>query len=270
MTAGVRTRGSKRKQPSLDSSRDGPYSLITSRSDPSGDTNRYFEKRRKALPMRKHRAPPSSPNHPGQPRPSLERRIQTRRERRDMSVDLKSSAQKPGSQMSPRGSSTTPANANRPAQGSPANPPSPAPPGHTAPASDLRHATKPTADRPAHHLHYTIIINRKTRSSRVSWTDGKIADRTVNESFTLVGDRVQIPDIQRIKFSMRGRHTDHETCLDRNDERAFKSMQRSWRRSIKGEMRKTPPNFEFEVDLEIDLTMASEDEDSEEDSDVGL
>lgn len=104
----------------------------------------------------------------------------------------------------------------------------------------------------------------------MSWKDGKIADRTANEFFAIVGDQIQMPDVERMNFRMRGRHMDHETCIDRNDERAFKNMQRSWRRSIKGEMRKTPPNFEFEVDLEVDMTMASEDEDSEEDSDMGL
>ena len=269
MTAGVTSRCSKRKEPSVDSNRDGPYSLITGRSGLAGDVNKYFEKRRRVPAIRKHRAPPSSSKHPGQPRPSLEGRSQTTREEREMSVELKSSAPNPGLQMSSRGSSTSPASSNRQAQDSLANPPSPGSQGHTAPASDLRLATEPTVDKPTYHIHYVIIINRKTGYTKVPWTDGKIADRTVNEFFAVVGDQIQTPDVQRMKFTMHGRHAHDPKCVDRNDERAFKTMQRSWRRNIKGEMRETPPNFDFDVDIEIDLTMASKDEGSE-DSDIRL
>ena len=270
MTAGVRTRGSKRKEPSFEPSRDSPYSLIINRSGFLGVINEYFEKRRRFPAIHNHQAPPSSADHPGQPGISLEGHFQPTREEQGPSVESNSPAPRPGSQRSPCRSSTSPTSSHRPAHGSPANPPSEGLQGHTTPASSLREANKPKDEKPTHHIFYTIIIHRKTRSSRVSWKDGKIADRTGNEFFAAVGDQIQIPDVERMNFRLRGRHVDHEAYIDRNDERGFKNMQRSWRRSIKGEMRKIPPNSEFEVDLEIDLTMASEDEDSEEDSDMGL
>ena len=270
MTSRVTTRASKRKEPSVDPNHASPYIRITSRSGPSGDVDEYFEKRRRGPAIRNHRAPPSSPDRPGQPRPSLEGQLPRTREEQGTSVESKSSAQRPGPQTSHRRSSTSPASAHRPAHGSSANPPSPGLRGHTTPGSNLREANEPTDEKPAHRMFYTIIIHRKTRSSRVSWMDGKIADRTVNEFFAAVADQIQVPEVERMNFRMRGKHIDHETCVDRDDERAFKNMQRSWRRSIKGEMRRTPPNLDFDVDLEVDLTMASEDEYSEEDSEMGL
>ena len=183
------------------------------------------------------------------------------------------SAQRPPSQRSasqtrPDPSSTLPAGGDRQATGDKTNPDSQVVQGHTTLEMNSMEANKPTDDKPAHHIFYNIVIHRKTRSLRTIWVDGKIGNHTVRKFFEVVASRVGLADIQRMKFTLRGKHNDNEAFVDRNDDKAFEYMQRSWKACIRDEMKKN--NFEFDVDLEIDLASVSDREHREVDLDISL
>jgi len=122
----------------------------------------------------------------------------------------------------------------------------------TSERREISERTRQAQSRPGPkpEIHYYIIACRSPRLSKIHWSQGSLADITVNSLFNEVLDVASKRNVQRIAFKLTTSTSDTQYTITRNDDKIYEIMKKAFSKDINADLARG--NMEFDIELELD------------------